>query len=743
MDNESKQNNNKEYLQTEPVKGKPKKKKPGNKKGIRAFFSSKAGRNLCLILEVLLLAAFIAMPDLYYDPTVFVFWDRFYADSIIICGGLWIILVFLTVKKVELTPKWNHTLTITTALMTPLVAFFWLEVYNDMQFWAPMTQIPLLYLFLDFLVYCMVYLLLLLVFNCIKHASIAMIVLTSFFGILNYELTIFRGMSIIASDIYSILTAVSVANTYDMQIDVDTAEFFMLTLVLLALLLKLKKEKFLRWKGRLAYLMLTVVLMAGFLNVYVFSDYLENIGVDFRVYRPQYKYRFYGTMLTTMRTFGYLNAEEPEGYSYNKVSKIIESYRAEKEVREKQAGEEEAAAGKPVVNRVDKDSGSAKKKMDPNVIVIMNESFADLQVLGDMQVTHDYMPFFRSLKKNTIKGWTYSSVFGGNTANSEFEFLTGNTMGFLPDNSVPYQLFLRDETAGLTYTLKDQDYSPCFAMHPYFQTGYSRYKVYPLMGFDRFYTSDDFSVFTPTVNYHITDSANYEKLIRIYKKRKEKDKPFYMFNVTMQNHGSYDGSLVETGDAVRLQGSLQFFTRTQQFLNMIRMSDDALRELIEYFDSCEEPTVILFFGDHQPDLDESFYNTLLGKEMEDLEGEELEQIYKVPFLIWANYDIQEQTVERTSMNYLSTYLAEAAGFEKTDYLQYLTDLREEIPAINALGYWGADGKYYDLEDKTSPYYDKLLEYSMIQYNNLFGKEDQISSFFYLDRPDHQKDDQHK
>ena len=83
----------------------------------------------------------------------------------------------------------------------------------------------------------------LLVLNCIKHASIAMIVLTSFFGILHYELTIFRGMSIIASDIYSILTAIAVSNTYDIQIDVDTAEFFMLTLVLLALLLKLKKEK--------------------------------------------------------------------------------------------------------------------------------------------------------------------------------------------------------------------------------------------------------------------------------------------------------------------------------------------------------------------------------------------------------------------------------------------------------------------------------------------------------------------
>ena len=77
--------------------------------------------------------------------------------------------------------------------------------------------------------------------------------------------------------------------------------------------------------------------------------------------------------------------------------------------------------------------------------------------------------------------------------------MTGNTLAFLPDNSVPYQLFLRSKTAGLTYTLKDQGYSPCYALHPFYKTGYGRYKVYPLMGFDKFYTSDNFSVFTDTV----------------------------------------------------------------------------------------------------------------------------------------------------------------------------------------------------------------------------------------------------
>ena len=199
----------------------------------------------------------------------------------------------------------------------------------------------------------------------------------------------------------------------------------------------------------------------------------------------------------------------------------------------------------------------------------------------------------------------------------------------------------------------------------------------------------------------------------------------------MQNHGSYDGSTLETGDSVQLEGALAGYSKAEQYLNMVRMSDKALKKLIRYFEKVDEPTVIVFFGDHQPDLEDSFYDTLLGTKTENLEGEELEQLYKVPFLIWANYDIEEQTIERTSNNYLNTYLADVAGLEKTGYQEFLTDLREEVPCINAYGYWGSDGNFYEIDDETSPYYNLIHQYNLLEYNNLFGKEEQQTSFFYL------------
>ena len=747
------------------------------KAGIRNFFKGKHGRNFLLVLDLLLAVAFFAQPDLYYDPSASNFFNRFYADSLIICGGLWAILIFLTVKKIHFSAEVNKILTYIAGFATPFIAFLWLEFYNDAQFWVPIFSIPFLYLVLDIIVYYVIYVFFLLIFNSIRGASICMIVVTAVFGIFNYELTLFRSMSFIASDIYSFVTAVSVANTYQVQIDVDTAEYFLMALVLVALLLKLDKVKLFKWKGRIVYAIVSCMIFAGFTQVYVYSDYLENIGVDFRVYRPQYKYRYYGTLLTTMRTFGYLHVTQPEGYSVDAVKKITKQY-TENESTEAQennintentsanttssktsanvATTEKATGTTSVTNTsaattsaktstqtsdtqtsssssTQKQNTTTQKKTTkkPNVIAIMNESFADLKAVGDLQVSQDYMPFFRKLTKNTIKGYTYSSVFGGNTANSEFEFMTGNTLAFLPDNSVPYQLFLRSKTAGLTYTLKDQGYSPCYALHPFYKTGYSRYKVYPLMGFDKFYTSDNFSVFTDTVNYHITDSEDYKKLISLYENRTDKDKPFYLFNVTMQNHGSYDGSTLETGDEVQIEGDLQSYSKAEQYLNMIKMSDNALKELVHYFEKVDEPTVIVFFGDHQPDLEETFYNRLLHTNIQKLEGEDLEQLYKVPFLIWANYDIKEENVERTGNNYLSTYLAEVTGMEKTGYLKYLTKLREEIPAINAIGYWDKNGKFYEIDDKKSPYYDLIHEYNLLEYNNLFGKDNQQKDFFYL------------
>ena len=103
--------------------------------------------------------------------------------------------------------------------------------------------------------------------------------------------------------------------------------------------------------------------------------------------------------------------------------------------------------------------------------------------------------------------------------------------------------------------------------------------------------------------------------------------------------------------------------------------------------------------------------------------------YTVPYMIWANYDIEEETVNM-SANYLSAYLMKVIGAELTGYQKYLLELMEEVPLITANGYRGADGKIHELDEK-SEYSDKIKEYQMIQYNNLFDSSNRVQDFYQL------------
>ena len=145
-------------------------------------------------------------------------------------------------------------------------------------------------------------------------------------------------------------------------------------------------------------------------------------------------------------------------------------------------------------------------------------------------------PFIDSLKENTTKGYALSSVFGAKTPNSEWEFMSGNSMAFLPMGSVVYQQYISDTPTTIVSNLKDDGYT-CIAMHPYYETGWSRNLVYPHIGFDEMHFIDYFDQ-TKILREYITDQELYDKIIRRYENRKNNEKLFFM-GITMQNHGGY------------------------------------------------------------------------------------------------------------------------------------------------------------------------------------------------------------
>lgn len=540
-------------------------------------------------------------------------------------------------------------------------------------------------------------------------------------GIVNCFVISFRGMAVSAADLFSVETAMTVASEYTYQVDWYIYMEILLTFSICLVSLKLRGGRMVNPALRAAVLVGWGIVAGGYYHICCKTDFLEDHDIRSQGFTHQLRYKQYDMLFTTLCTCFYLAADKPAEYSLDKVKEIAAEYVEEAGNGGDSAGEDDGAglAASPV-------SG---EDVRPNLIVIMNESFADYTEIGrGLELSEDCMPFIHGLTENTIKGNFYASIFGGNTPNSEYEFLTGNTMAFLPASSVGFNLFVRGSLPSVASELKSQGYST-LAIHPYRGTNYRRNIVYPQIGFDTYYTRDDFT--NPhKIRSYISDQELVDRIISEYEEHAASEGgPLFSYNVTIQNHGGYYVSNLTNLDmSVEVESRGVDKEKTKIYVNLIRQSDKAFENLVSYFADQEEPVIILMFGDHQANLGDNTYQYLIGPE-EDRTQEELMEKYKVPFVIWANYDIQEETIEGTSLNYLYSIMADRLGLPMTGYQEYLLDLSQEIPVLCAQGYWGADGNFYDLEDESSPYYERICEYQILQYNDIFGKENRYLEFF--------------
>ena len=283
---------------------------------------------------------------------------------------------------------------------------------------------------------------------------------------------------------------------------------------------------------------------------------------------------------------------------------------------------------------------------NPDIIVIMDESFSDFEVLGDeLRTNQPVTPFIDSLKENTVSGYALSSVFGGDTANSEFEFLTGNSMLFLPESSVPYQQFIKENRYSLARYLKEKGYHT-LAMHPFLSSGWMRTTVYPFLGFDEYEFIEAFPQ-KDLIRGFVSDEEMFEHLTQKYEELTSDDSSVFIFGVTIQNHGGYNYTGKGFVNTIDLIGYRNEYPRAEQFLSLIHESDIAVQHLVEYFSNNDREIVIVFFGDHFPSLEADFFYEVHGG---NFRSDERFSLYKVPFFIWANYDIREEEDVDTSIN---------------------------------------------------------------------------------------------
>ena len=319
------------------------------------------------------------------------------------------------------------------------------------------------------------------------------------------------------------------------------------------------------------------------------------------------------------------------------------------------------------------------------------------------------------------------SAFGATTPNSEWEFLTSNSMAFIPKRAVPYQQYVLRKSYSLASILKEQGYSTS-AFHCYYPQGYNRNIAYPRMGFNSFSSMYELKDLN-WIREYPDDLSTYKNIVELYENKKDGEKIFN-FTLTMQNHGSYtyEGDDFEN-TVIAMDGQ---YPKLNQYLSLMKIADQSLKYLIDYFSNQEEHTIIVLFGDHQPYVEDEFYDEMLSQSFEDISSKEaVERKYITPFMIWANYDIETQKykdLKDLSVNYLSSVVLDVANIQKTPYLQFLDELREEIPIITGNGYMDKEGLYHDFSEETE--YTELIEnYHFLQFNNMFDRKSKLTSLF--------------
>ena len=434
-----------------------------------------------------------------------------------------------------------------------------------------------------------------------------------------------------------------------------------------------------------------------------------------------------------------------------------------------QAAEEELAARYDATRGASAERAAAAAQFDsekPTVIAIMNETFADLSIYKGLNAGYAGPTYYNNLAGTLQRGSLAVSVLGGGTCNTEFEFLTGNSLGFIGGNKYPYTLYDFGNVASLPQQFKELGYTTT-AMHPLNPENWNRSTVYQAMGFDKFLSDADFSGQEGAWGLHagLSDASTYDRIIQMLTENAE---PQFIFDVTIQNHGGYDTidipeDYLIPGATDALAGDATLQTQATEYLGLINASDQALENFLTQLTQLDRKAAVVFFGDHQPGFTGAINDTIFPGEDELAHNTRL---YETTYFTWTNYEVAGTDIDSVvdgidgatadesaatdpyayasvddewswptdtantrpgagaadattwttaGSSTLAAQLLDRIGAPLTLYQRAQLGATQEIAAVSLNGYLGADGAWYELNNTESLYAATMDKWRRTQY----------------------------
>lgn len=388
-----------------------------------------------------------------------------------------------------------------------------------------------------------------------------------------------------------------------------------------------------------------------------------------------------------------------------------------------------------------------EEAIQPNILFILSESFYDLERLPVLQYGGDPLEHFHTLEKESISGSFHSHYLGYGTGYIEMSMLYGiNALDLPPGTNICFQddsVYERFDALAEQYT-RSGDYD-AEMLHAYDNTLYNRTVTYPLLGFNNLYFHNDIQQMGIDREggiyggYFMRDGYFFQGMLKRMEAVNQQGKRAFLFGITMENHQPFKPEKFNYECQIPLIA--EDFTPAQRdiirvMLEGVTRADQALGELTEALRESDEPTIVVFFGDHRPNLfmpgGDTVY-TLLGlcPENDTLNWtpEQINDLYSTDYLIWANDPSllrgQAGTRKESSITALGPQLLELTGQPVSRYWELLKKVSEVCLTQTDLYFVDGQGRpsYTREEADLSPEALELLELrDAVVYDALYGKQ---------------------
>lgn len=358
--------------------------------------------------------------------------------------------------------------------------------------------------------------------------------------------------------------------------------------------------------------------------------------------------------------------EEPEEYQEDS-SHLVDQYLAEE------------------VPDLEFDSG-----VKPNVIEIMSESFADFRAFSDELEELGYTDldqYYVGLDEAASEGYEGTLIvptYASYTVRTEFELLFGLPVKSINDPNMPQRMLLERQQPTVPSYYKSWGYSTAY-VHPFQSSFYSRKRIYGQFNFDTMIFEDDFTVPVNTYGEYIDDNVVYNQIEALIDAT---DEPLYVHATTMQNHQPYtDGDSED-----------EFVN----YLSRLQHSSDGLADFLDRLAEVDEPTIVLFVGDHFPSLrgDDGIYSQL------NITSENCSTLYEQRYILWSNYDLNTSLLpeEAVSTFYAPYLVMELIDAPRDSFIQSMMN-EMETESVYSTNYMPMQEKNDKLDTLT---YDRIL-----------------------------------